>query len=401
MKKSQKLALRASEIRSRLGEIAELEGEAITDEIKTEQRGLESEYKELDNRLRAALISESEEPEQRSEGDGEGAELRSLIGRSNVGEVFAAITTGRDPDGATGELQKHFKLRGNQVPLELLAGNAEARAVTPAPSNTQANQAEIVPGVFPVPAADFLGIPRPVVMVGDAVFPVLVTNATAHTPAEGAAAAETTGSFSADVLTPKRIQASFFYSREDAARFGGMGEALRMNLSEALGDGLDKEIIAGANGLLTGTNLANNNHGNAATTYAEAVQGLMYGRVDGRYAAMTSDVRVLLGTASFSYLGALFAESTALSALAAIRDESSGIRVSAHMPAIASNKQNALIRLGNRQDMQVPVWQGVELIEDRVTKAASGELVITAVMLHAVKITRAAGFHKREIRVAA
>ena len=36
-----------------------------------------------------------------------------------------------------------------------------------------------------------------------------------------------------------------------------MDEALRMNLSDGLSDGLDKQILAGTNGLLAGTNLAN------------------------------------------------------------------------------------------------------------------------------------------------
>ena len=80
----------------------------------------------------------------------------------------------------------------------------------------------------------FLGVDMPTVGVGEHIFPVLTTNATVGTPAENAAQAETTGSFSADALPPSRLQASFFYSREDRARFAGMDEALRMNLSDAL-----------------------------------------------------------------------------------------------------------------------------------------------------------------------
>ena len=68
----------------------------------------------------------------------------------------------------------------------------------------------------------------PTVPVGEHVFPVLTTNADVGTPAENAAQAETTGAFSADVLSPSRLQASFFfYSREDRARFSRHGcEAL-------------------------------------------------------------------------------------------------------------------------------------------------------------------------------
>ena len=48
--------------------------------------------------------------------------------------------------------------------------------------------------------------------------------------------------------------------------------------------------------------------------------------------------------------------------------------------------------------MVAPVWENVALIPDEVTKAANGQIVLTAVMLHAVKILRAAGFYKQMIQ---
>ena len=105
--------------------------------------------------------------------------------------------------------------------------------------------------MFPNSVAAFLGIPSPVVPVGDTTFPVLTSDPAAGTPAENAAQSETTGAFSADVLTPKRIQASFFWSREDQSRMAGMGDALREALQGGIADKLDKEILVGTNGLLT------------------------------------------------------------------------------------------------------------------------------------------------------
>ena len=93
----------------------------------------------------------------------------------------------------------------------------------------------------------------PTVGVGEAVYTVLTKELDVRTPAENATAAETTGAFSAEVLSPSRIQAAFFYSREDRARFAGMDAALRENLSMGLSDGLDQQILAGTNGLLSGT----------------------------------------------------------------------------------------------------------------------------------------------------
>ena len=172
--------------------------------------------------------------------------------------------------------------------------------MTPAPANVGQTQAPVIPGVFPMSAAAFLGIDMPTVGVGDAVFPVLTTNATVRTPAENADAAETTGAFSADVLTPSRLQAAFFYSREDRARFAGMDMALRENLSMALADGLDDQILSGTTGLLTGTILANNNV-TAETTFALYKSQMLYGRVDGTYASGAGDIRLVVGAATYAH----------------------------------------------------------------------------------------------------
>ena len=181
----------------------------------------------------------------------------------------------------------------------------EHRAVTPAPGDVGQSQAGITGYVFPASVGEFLGIPSPVVPVGDATFPVLTSDPAAGTPAENATQAETTGAFTADLLTPKRIQASFFWSREDAARMAGMGDALREALQGGLADKLDKEIMVGTNGLLTGTVL--DNHARAAASdYAHYVADLLYGRVDGRYAADLADIRVVMGSETFGNAAASF-----------------------------------------------------------------------------------------------
>ena len=73
-----------------------------------------------------------------------------------------------------------------------------------------------------------------------------------------------------------------------------------------------------------------------------------------------------------------------------------GVKVSAHVPAVSGNKQNAVIRLGMRRDMVAPIWANIALIPDEVTKAGAGQIVLTAVMLSAQKILRSAGFYKQE-----
>ena len=75
-----------------------------------------------------------------------------------------------------------------------------------------------------------------------------------------------------------------------------------------------------------------------------------------------------------------------------------GIRVSAHVPAAAGTpaKQEAVIRLGNNPDMTAPIWENIAIIPDEITKASAGQIVLTAVMLHAVKILRVDGYYKLE-----
>ena len=70
--------------------------------------------------------------------------------------------------------------------------------------------------------------------------------------------------------------------------------------------------------------------------------------------------------------------------------------MSAHVPAVSGNKQNVLIRLGNRADMAAPVWGAVTLIPDEITLAGKGQIQLTAVLLHAVKILRTGGFRKQQ-----
>ena len=404
MKRSTKLAIEQSENREALNKLLNLTD--LSAEQRAERERLTTRLQAIEPELRAVLVAEAaddeaikaevdDDPNREDDETPEAVEMRALIKRSNMGAVMKASLEHRATTGAEAELQKHFRLDTNQIPLAML--RQEHRAVTPAPANVGTNQAAIIPGVFPQSAAAFLGVDLPTVAVGEAVYPVLTKNAEVKTPAENADAADTTGSFSAEVLSPARLQAAFFYSREDRARFAGMDAALRMNLSDALSDGLDRQILVGTKGLLTGTNLPNHNV-SAVTSYALYRSQLAYGRVDGTYASSVGDVRVLAGSETYAHASGMFRSNNAgdRAALEDLMAVTGGVRVSAHVPDAASNKQNAIVRLGMRRDMVAPIWEGVTLIFDEVTKAAGGQIVLTAVMLYAVQILRADGFYKQQ-----
>ena len=395
----QRIELRRSEIRQRLGEIADLQGDALTDEIGTERDGLMSELRASEGQLQAAIQSEETETRQRGDqatGDGEGAELRALETRASLGAVFGAAVEHRQTDGATAELQQHLGLAANQIPLALLREPVEARAVTPAPATgVQQNQSMIIPGVFPRAAGSWLSVDMPTVPVGDASFPVLTENAAPATPAKGAPVGETTGAFSAGVLTPARVQASFFYAREDAARFAGMDEALRMNLSDALSDKLDERIIAA---IIAGVGRTD---ATGVFDYA-AYKSLVYGQIDGLFAWGAEDIRVLVGATTLGVMASTYlAMADSTSTLDQLTRTSGGVRVSAHIPDAheSGKKQDAIVRLGMRRDAVAPIWEGPTIIVDEVTKAGTGEIVLTAVMLYAVAILRSAAFRRIEAQL--
>ena len=397
MTRLQKLQLRQSELRQKIGEMLDTETENRAESFDDDMGKLSREARALEAELQAAMLAEPE-PEIRT-ATPEGRELRGLVGRANVGAIFAGVLEHRAIGGAEDELQKHYGLAGNQIPLAML----EMRAVTPAPANVGQNQSEIIPYVFPVACAAFLGVDMPTVGVGEAVYPVMTTPATTEALAENAAGTETTGAFSAEVLTPARLQASFFYSREDRARFMGMDSQLRMNLSEALSDGLDKEVIAGVNGLLgSGNALANPTDPTDVADF-ETYRNLVYGRIDGRYANMATDVRLVVGNETYSKMATVYRSNNADdSALDSLLRVSGGVKVSAHVPAAdgTSDVQGLIAARGMARNMVAPIWEGVTLIPDEVTKAANGQIVLTAVMLYAVKVLRADGFARLEVKLA-
>ena len=392
MTRTQSLTIETSKIRQRLNELSTIENLSL--EQRNEIDALSSKHIDLESKLRAAIVAETAPVVGEVNPSSETRELKELYDRSSVGNIFDAVVEHRSTDGATAELQGELNLQANQIPIDMLL---ETRAVTPAPSNVGRNMEPVIPGVFPDSVHMAIGIPTPRVPAGDAVFPVITTNATVGGPhTDSSSVSETTGSFSADVLQPGRLQASFFYRRTDQARFGVLDMALRRNLSDALSDAMDKDILSGTNGLFTGNNLASV-AASTATDFADYRERLVFGRVDGTWASTAKDVRVVVGADTYKHMSVQYrASSTDQSALDSIMMDSSGIRVSAHVPAVSSNKQFALVRRGMRRDAVAPMWEGITLIPDEITKAATGEIVITAVMLYAMKILRAAGFAKVE-----
>ena len=270
----------------------------------------------------------------------------------------------------------------------------ETRAVTPVPADTAAGQQPIVPAVFAEGDGAFLQVPQRTVEYGSAVFPVLTTRPTVGGPhVDSSDVAETTGSFSADALPPSRLQASYIFRRSDAALFPMMDEALRQALGMGLSESLDTKLIA-----QIVTNVARTNAA-AINTFAFYRSALVYGRIDGRYATSETDLRLLVGAKTLEHLSTVYRANNADdSGVDSLRRISGGLRVSAHVAAVANSKQDVIVRRGAREDAVVGMWQGVEIIDDPYTGSGKGERELTAVLLAAFKVTRTDGWSRQQVQ---
>ena len=397
MTKLQRLQVKLSESRSAINDLAGKESRTEAEdsklsELRTAHSALEAEYRtELEASPAPQVI------------DAESRALDRLVGRATVGAVLDAALEQRATSGAEAELQAHFGLKPHQIALEQL--RPETRAVTPAPSDVGSEQRPIIAQIFPDSVVSFLGVDMPTVPVGESTYTVLTTGANVGTPAKNAAQGETTGAFTASVLSPKRAQASFFWSIEDEARLAGMEMSLRENLRMALSSKFDSILLTDSDeGLLGGGLTAPSNPGSVVnwTGYKKALTD----QIDGRYASMTSEVRMLLGAATYSHSEAQYRTTASAggppeSAYETLTRKAGGVRVSSHIPAPASNIQGAVAaRTLAATHAAFPVWRGVTLIPDRITKAASGQIVLTAVALWGLKVLRADGFGRLKFKLA-
>ena len=399
MTAAQQIQLKLSSCRQRLNEILQVETRSYEETAELEK--LTAEVSKHEPALRAALAAEDDNQEVVTTADAETRELAQLTARSNVGDILSATFEKRQTSGAAAELQKHYKLGSHQVPLEMLRvsrGVEERVAATVPAAIGDASQGEVITPIFASGEGAFMGIERPTVPVGDAAYPVLSTLPSVKGPFSGSdEAAQTDATFSANTLSPERLQASFSYRLTDAARFANLDDSLRLALAGGLEEALDKQAISGTDGLMTGTNLPNNNV-NAVTTFALYLSGLLYGRVDGRYARTPGDIRMLVGQGTFTHAASTYkGNNSDESGVERLQEKSGGLMVSAHVPDVASNKQNALIRLGMERGAAVqPMWQGVSLVVDEFTRAAYGEIIVHAILLSNFAITRKAQWHKQQ-----
>ena len=419
MLQSQKLAIRSSEIRSRLNAIAGMAVADVTDEIRAESDTLRAELGTVEAQHRAALTAEGAEIDAGRAGadtaDGEGAELRALQGRVTVRAYVDNVmgnfrsSTPRSlhvTAGAESELNQALSLGPDQFPLMLLAPAPEVRAATATDTTTKPKR--WLDRLFADTAAEFIGINMEAVEAGKASFPITTSPAAVIPHQRGKEQAEAAGAWTigAVEMSPTRMGIHFQFAGEDAMRVPSLEDALVRDMRAALRERMDYVVFQGDDGAtpdagdidglfdivgITERPLTQANKVKWPETIA-AFTGL----IDGLHAEDLGDVKVVASVGATR----LWRQSSAN----ANRNESIGqvLRANGLMwrtragiaTTTATGDFLAAVGLmrGNMGAGVCPVWQGAELIRDKWTGAASGQVELTLNAYWNFGLVRASNF---------
>ena len=396
MLKSQEHSVKLSELRSELNALAGKE--TLTDPEVARSAELRSELTTVEERYRAAIALEDKPDEKTVEGEStaEEKEIAQIEARSMLHNYLSAAALGTRIRGAEAELNEIRHADENTVPWSMIAPPAEAeeRAATSGPSTSGASQDEILGRVFARTSAAKLGVAFRQVPVGDAVYPVMATGVAPASVAKDAAVDQTAGTFTSHKLSPKRLGASYLFRVEDAATTRGFEEALRRDLSEAIAEAVDKEILKGAgSGFVHELPAAAT--ANAAEEDFASYAKLLAGAIDGRYAHGLKEICCVVGEETLIHAESIWnSGNDNLSAAAYLEFRTAGFVASGLMPNSSANVQTGILyRAGGGMSAVAPMWNaGPSLIRDPYSNSASGQVLVTMFNLWNFKVIREAAY---------
>ena len=376
MTESQKIELRRSKVRERLGEIQKLAGDAYDDTVKAEERSLQDEYTDSEQRHRSALIAENTALDtakgEAGDLDAEQRERVELRSKARLGTFIRAALTGKMVNGAEAELQAAAAVDG--IPMELWdvpeQRSAEHRAVTPAPGTVGINLDPIRPAVFAPSIASKLQIDMPRVPSGTYATGTISSTVgsvlTADAVAKKAEVPQSAGAITVGTASPKRVGASLGLTPEDIAAIGteNFESVLRQNVSLVLSDELDDQMINGdgQNDDLTGIfqRLTNPSAPAANVETWTRFLAIQSGGIDGLWATELEHISMVVGVDTYRLSAATFqGADSEESAASYLKRQGAGYWTNSRMPAKTANIQQGILCRKGRPGMRTavsPTW---------------------------------------------
>ena len=419
---------RQSRERGRMAEIAALDADKITPEIRAEAKGIEEGTPDLELQIRAAR-SVLDADEARSVVtdpndkplDAEARERAELRAKVSIGRYLSAGMRGRRLDGAEEEFRQAVGASERCIPVDAFEverrSEPERRqdAATAAPDTVGINMQGVVPRAFARSIAPRLGIEMPRAMSGKFSIPRLTMNLTAGTKAKGVAQESTAGGFTVVSAGPTRISARLTLRAEDLAEVGipNFEGALRQNLQLVLGDKLDEQLIAGdgadpnVNGLMSQLT-ADGDPDNAVSFSAFATD--MAGLIDGRWAERLSEIRLVANAAVYGRLASTFSSTDAVTCLDWATRNKLAIWCNSRMPA--SSNANIGKSIVARAGMMVepmeaasmpacsPFWGDLEVSDPYSDSASATQHVTLHLLLGDVLVRQPDAYAEVRIKTA-
>ena len=415
MLESQKLSLRASEVRSELNAL--VAKEELTDDERLTLGSKSKELEDVEVRWRAAVTVENSEKETlsnvaagRQPEDSQQRELMELRNRVSLGGYVAAAAKGHKLDGEYVELNQALSAQTDDVhiPFALLVDEVEMRAAgttTTSQISDKPNQS-ILQRLFAPQgsAAMAMGVRFESCPIGTKTYELVTNGTKGGVKAESATSqASERFTFATTTFTPRRLAARVRFSNEMTATVMGAEDALRQDLQSALRDLVENQIFQG-NG--TAPNISGLTHALTAPTAPSTTATLgtylaaPASMVDGIHAVAQSQTDIVVSPSLYAEMGAVLgtgSDMTAIQLLSAI----TMLSASSHVPEGTAANRVAFGHAGRnfdsgveRADFVVPTWGDLLLIRDMYTRAAEGEVELHGSILFDGKVIRSAAYKR-------
>ena len=308
--------------------------------------------------------------------------------------------------GAESEFNQALSLGPDQFPLMLLAPAPEVRAATA--TDTTTTPRRWLDRLFAGTAAESIGIMMESVEAGAASFPVTTSPAAVTAAQRGKEQAAAAGAWTigATEMDPTRMSIHFVFAGEDAMRVPGLEDALVRDMRMALRERMDFAIFNGDDGANPAAGDIDGLFDIAAVTEQTITQAnkvLWPGTikefsdlVDGLHAEDLSDVRVVASVGATRLWRRTSANTNRNESIAQVLRSNGLMWRTRHGIATTTAADDFAAAIGlARGGMGAgvcPVWQGAELIRDKWTGAASGQVQLTLNAYWNFGLVRASNF---------
>lgn len=406
MLKSQKLQLAQSKRRERMAAIQK--ADEITDDARTELRGLTEAYEGAEVELRAALLLEDAEREQIKEPDKAETDFDRECRNFDLTAVVAAqvdgkVLTGREAEVSAELEQRHGEgQKGIRFPWEALEKRADA--VTDASAGTSQELAarpvmNALERFFETSAAGRFGV-NVLQVTGAPTFPEITGGAGLSWVAEGAGADADAISTTSKSPAIHTATGRYLLTRQAIRQNSALQSILRRDLSEVLREGIDKAIFqgTGADEQPSGFETVLTGGRTAALDDVASFSDFLLRATEIQETAKLSDpaqVRIAGAPIVHQTLADTLVTGTAVSELDRLKGAGFGTlwssQVSARGARDATDKGASTVYFGaGSNNAYVPTWGSPELIVDPYSESKTGKVALTMFAFLDVLIQRTA-----------